>query len=164
MTAVNFNRAVRGPVTAVPIVAGKGVRLTADVQNNRWVVEADETVLWEAPTPDGVSMVVDAEFTLSEAMTNFEKIALVSGRMERGKESVFYPAYDHAGVNVTTVENISGSGSNVLIDYVSLQITSATKLKSVLVIRKTLGSSAISTATPTAPFMYKIIGINRINA
>ena len=46
MTAINSNRAIRGPVTAVPVVAGKGVRLVADTENNRWVVEADETVLW----------------------------------------------------------------------------------------------------------------------
>lgn len=48
MTAVNLNRAIRGPVTAVPIVAGKGVRLVADTQNNRWVVEADDS--WEDVT------------------------------------------------------------------------------------------------------------------
>ena len=40
MTAINSNRAIRGPVTAVPVVAGKGVRLGADTENNRWGVEA----------------------------------------------------------------------------------------------------------------------------
>lgn len=48
MTAVNLNRAVRGPVTAVPIVAGKGVRLVADTENNRWLVEVDNS--WEDVT------------------------------------------------------------------------------------------------------------------
>ena len=38
-------QAVRGPVTAVPVVAGKGVRLREDTENNRVVAEADETVL-----------------------------------------------------------------------------------------------------------------------
>lgn len=70
MTAVNLNRAVRGPVTAVPIVAGKGVRLVADTQNNRWVVEADETVLWNDTTPPALGDTI----TLSEVITNFEKI------------------------------------------------------------------------------------------
>lgn len=42
MTAVNLNRAIRGPVTAVPVVAGKGVRIVPDVENNRFVVEAEE--------------------------------------------------------------------------------------------------------------------------
>lgn len=70
MTAINSNRAIRGPVTAVPVVAGKGVRLVADTENNRWVVEADETVLWEGTL--GAVGVTSA--TLSEAFTNFEQI------------------------------------------------------------------------------------------
>ena len=72
MTAINSNRAIRGPVTAVPVVAGKGVRLVADTENNRWVVEADETVLWEGNclTQGGSAA------TLSEAASNFEKIAV----------------------------------------------------------------------------------------
>ena len=69
MTAVNLNRAVRGPVTAVPIVAGKGVRLVADTQNNRWVVEADETVLWGNSSGS-------ASIQLSEICTNFERLRL----------------------------------------------------------------------------------------
>ena len=72
MTAINSNRAIRGPVTAVPVVAGKGVRLVADTENNRWVVEADETVLWSgACLKQG-----DGAATLSEAASNFDKIAV----------------------------------------------------------------------------------------
>ncbi len=67
MTAINSNRAIRGPVTAVPVVAGKGVRLVADTENNRWVVEADETVLWEGSFSTG-------NITLSESIYNFERI------------------------------------------------------------------------------------------
>lgn len=70
MTAINSNRAIRGPVTAVPVVAGKGVRLVADTDNNRWVVEADETVLWEG---------VATSATLSELPTNFERLRIEFG-------------------------------------------------------------------------------------
>ena len=70
MTAINSNRAIRGPVTAVPVVAGKGVRLTADTENNRWVVEADETVLWEGNQEAGNTVV------LSESSANFERLAV----------------------------------------------------------------------------------------
>ena len=70
MTAINSNRAIRGPVTAVPIVAGKGVRLVADTENNRWVVEADETVLWEGKQVAGNTV------SLSESAANFEKLAV----------------------------------------------------------------------------------------
>ena len=71
MTAVNLNRAIRGPVTAVPVVAGKGVRIVPDVENNRFVAEADETVLYE-----DASGAID-NITLSEAMSNFERIKIV---------------------------------------------------------------------------------------
>ena len=70
MTAINSNRAIRGPVTAVPVVAGKGVRLVADTENNRVVAEVDETVLYEnsATGRDGAHSV-----TLSETLRNFER-------------------------------------------------------------------------------------------
>lgn len=80
MTAVNLNRAIRGPVTAVPVVAGKGVRIVPDVENNRFVVEADETVLWET-TSSGVD---SGDITVSEAITNFEKYEIYGFETERG--------------------------------------------------------------------------------
>lgn len=67
MTVINSNRVVRGPVTAVPLVAGKGVKITADTVNNRFVAEVDETVLW---TYDGTTP--QASVTLSESSSNFE--------------------------------------------------------------------------------------------
>ena len=76
MTAINSNRAIRGPVTAVPVVAGKGVRLVADTENNRWVVEADETVLWEQSSYTyGLTSV-----TLSESYKNFEMIKVYTNK------------------------------------------------------------------------------------
>ena len=73
MTAVNLNRAIRGPVTAVPVVAGKGVRIVPDTVNNRFFVEADETVLWE--NTDGVSS-TNFPLTLSESISNFERVKI----------------------------------------------------------------------------------------
>lgn len=73
MTAVNFNRAVRGPVTAVPVVAGHGVRIVPDTVNNRFVAEADETVLFDGEGT-GVSTA-----NLSESVYNFEKIRIYIG-------------------------------------------------------------------------------------
>lgn len=72
MTVINSNRAVRGPVTAIPLVAGKGVKITADTVNNRFVAEVDETVLWEGNCLTQGSTAV----TLLEAASNFEKIAV----------------------------------------------------------------------------------------
>ena len=75
MTAVNLNRAVRGPVTAVPVVAGKGVRLVADTVNNGFFVEADETVLYEGTFTHQTF----PDITLSESYTNFEKLEITLG-------------------------------------------------------------------------------------
>lgn len=66
MTAINSNRAIRGPVTAVPVVAGKGVRLVADTENNRWVVEADETLVFNGTAA--------ASVTCSESLNNFSRV------------------------------------------------------------------------------------------
>lgn len=71
MTAINSNRAIRGPVTAIPVVAGKGVRLVADTENNRWVVEADETVLYE-----NASGALDS-VPLNETLSHFERVDIV---------------------------------------------------------------------------------------
>jgi hypothetical protein len=71
-TLVNNLRAIRGPVTAVPMVAGKGVRIVPDVENNRFVVEADETVLWE-----GAYSSATTSITLSESLANFERIKVL---------------------------------------------------------------------------------------
>lgn len=72
MTVINSNRVVRGPVTAVPLVAGKGVVITADTVNNRYVAEVDETVLWSGSCLTQGSAAV----SLSEAASNFEKIEI----------------------------------------------------------------------------------------
>ena len=68
MTAINSNRAIRGPVTAVPVVAGTGVRFVKDVENNRVVAEVDETLLYSNGTT--------ASATLSETAANFEKLRI----------------------------------------------------------------------------------------
>ena len=85
MTAINSNRAIRGPVTAVPVVAGKGVRLVADTENNRWVVEADETVLFEDTSSTGT---VVASVVLSESASNFEKVEITLGWAGGGSSPV----------------------------------------------------------------------------
>lgn len=86
---MNLNRAVRGPITAVPVVAGNGVRFVQDVQNNRVVAEADETVLWEGT---GWSVGDTGQsLTLSESPLNFETIR-VYGYRPLGTGSNVYSA------------------------------------------------------------------------
>lgn len=167
MTAVNLNRAVRGPVTAVPVVAGKGVRIVPDVENNRFVVEADETVLWE-----NENNTQNPTMSLSEALTNFEYI-----RIE------YSTSFDY------TVSEYSYNETTVLIPtrnimtnkrmYITDMFPNSTSLNQ-LVIRmliytisndaKTLTydkgfqlyySGSWSTGTTSMP-IYKVVGVNRI--
>ena len=99
MTAINSNRAIRGPVTAVPVVAGKGVRLVADTENNRIVAEADETVLWET-TSSGVD---SGSITVSEAITNFEKYEIYGFETERGGTFVNTFAYSQIPFDYSSI-------------------------------------------------------------
>ena len=65
MTTIN-PQAVRGPVTAVPVVAGTGVRFVEDAQNNRVVAEIDETELWSGTRTHSI--------ITSESIHNFKYI------------------------------------------------------------------------------------------
>lgn len=165
MTAVNLNRAVRGPVTAVPIVAGKGVRLVADTQNNRWVVEADETVLYS-----GVKSIGDdgmATYTLSESPLNFQYIKVywcASGNdvsEAGGNKSVGVSEWDpqiYTSDNTFISAQMNGTTGTSFTRYdVSANVSG---------IRSTSWAvqGSLNSATSNAKWfhIYKIVGINRI--
>ena len=71
-TLVNNLRAIRGPVTAVPMVGASGVIVEPDTVNNQVVVRADETVLWSGAYSTGTTSI-----TLSESLSNFERIKVL---------------------------------------------------------------------------------------
>lgn len=149
MTAVNLNRAVRGPVTAVPIVAGKGVKLTADVENNRWLVEADETVLWSGDFKYG-----DAAVTLSETIANFERILLVSG-------NTYMIHYRKAADGSFTLINALPAGdTKQRVAYATFSISGASV--SYLSNRVMKGDTAYPNVSDGETHIIQIVGINRI--
>lgn len=158
MTAINSNRAIRGPVTAVPVVAGKGVRLVADTENNRWVVEADETVLWE-----GIQeLTVNTEITLSETYKNFERIRFECSRTGLKRVSEFN-TYDDGVHNAVTLLDSQVDASNVLIiDSVNLSLSNAVKPKVAGVGRKSFSASTFNSSTSSPQTLIKVVGINRI--
>ena len=170
MTAVNLNRAVRGPVTAVPIVAGKGVRLVADTENNRWVVEADETVLWE--NASGTNLRYGA--TLSESRQNFETIRLLISM--QSNEPVGYVDIPMVGINKDSAFTIQPSipyshdtGKTYCLNWKIYISATDTSLKSTGAIfwgkSGTDGATAgswVQGANTDVPIIYKVIGINRI--
>ena len=152
-------QAVRGPVTAVPVVAGKGVRLREDIENNRVVAEVDETVLWQGSPTNSV--------TLSENMNNFEFIDV-------------YERWDNASANAT-VNRIYMEGKTTAIINFSIGMNTwylvvqkldlnGTSL-SVNSVHSIHGSSYTSTdiiheynTTLLKNTIIKVVGINRLSA
>lgn len=155
MTAVNLNRAVRGPVTAVPIVAGKGVKLTADTENNRWLVEADETDL--ISTSQELSN--GATFQLSESIANFEKVKIFCARNPSANAVECNELY--VGANYYFVKSSFIDNGTLIIDNAMLSISGTTVTVSAI-LRKLLASTTISTATNAPMTATKIVGVNRI--
>lgn len=166
MTAINSNRAIRGPVTAVPVVAGKGVRLVADTENNRWVVEADETVLYENNSPSQI--ISDTLFTLSESYLHFEKIKLYlrasGGNTTQGSYIVESPVYQNENTEVSALAVVNGVGSvmydmNVFLFNTTAPTTCSAKSTGT---RINIVSEGISTTAKRGARIYKIVGVNRI--
>lgn len=159
MTAINSNRAIRGPVTAVPVVAGKGVRLVADTENNRWVVEADETVLWE--NASGANSA-----TLSESRENFEKIVLIC-KDDNSRNSVLTIMSDATEAGNTFAINVTTS-TDLSYRFISCVVTSATTLQTYgAQVSYNVSSKAVNwmsgpSSTASYAKVFKIVGINRI--
>ena len=154
MTAINSNRAIRGPVTAVPVVAGKGVRLVADTENNRWVVEADETVLWEGALGPGSTT------TLSETIANFEAVEIF-GYTDDGASfpwSVKVATRGQSALNIGTVTTNNGWAK-----FLYMTISSGTTLAGVISRALTWGSGGWSgDGGLTGWRITKVVGINRV--
>ena len=153
MTAINSIRASRGPITAVPVVAGKGVRLVADTENNRWVVEADETVLWEGSYTSGTAI------QMSEAFANFDEI------------KVFYKSND----NLSSVFRFSPADNTLpYLNLFSYWVPSAKNSLSVkgsmftltsdtIVFTRGISGNTPGTITEASPItITRVVGVNRI--
>lgn len=155
MTAINSNRAIRGPVTAVPVVAGKGVRLVADTDNNRWVVEADETVLWE-----GTYASDNAGITFSESYKNFEFIRVEYTNNDGMNESKLIKTDQTATMINLPSFYVGSAQTHVALKDAQYSIgnTSLVYLRGV---DMNIGASTTVTAVCHIT-VNKIVGINRI--
>ena len=152
---MNLNRAIRGPVTAVPVVAGRGVRIVPDTANNRFVAEVDETVLYDvgSGTPSGTA-------TLSESPSNFERIGIT------------YYAFDVSNsynyIELPTNQSVFSFGSSwshsnagVASFFVRVTLSSLTLTCNRQSYVNFNSPSAVIDATSNFNF-YKVVGINRI--
>jgi uncharacterized protein Veg len=143
-------------VTAVPVVAGKGVRLVADTENNRWVVEADETVLYEnasGASPSAFPVI------LSEATTNFETIRFYY-RPWTSNSCVVEKAGDQS-IFMLEADWVGGTPTSVPYSFLDILTVSGTQLSFT---RGTFNMWSQTTLTEdTTQFrLFKVVGVNRI--
>lgn len=167
MTAINSNRAIRGPVTAVPVVAGKGVRLVADTENNRWVVEADETVLYQDDNPSQI--LTDTNLTLSESYLNFEKIKLeLKASAGSTVKAVYYVEGPVSQSEITEISNLPICPLNALMIDFNAFIFQPTATTTCTVkssgTRLVIASTGNTVTSSRGVLVQKIIGVNRISA
>lgn len=162
MTAVNLNRAIRGPVTAVPVVAGKGVRLVADTVNNRFVVESDETVLWEGDSEVGTTGYKSLD--LSEAAENFERIKVYMARGENFKGNEVFevsPLYPSVVQLMTTDPNTATTHYNYFTTF-TLTNSKYVEVSNACGYSQPNSTTVVTNGSWLHPF--KIIGVNRISS
>ena len=156
MTAVNLNRAIRGPVTAVPVVAGHGVRLVADTVNNRFVAEADETVLFY----DSNGQSGSNNITLSESISNFEYVQIEFATWSSERYIQILPVqsaeYQLSSVWIDNSGNYYHFANAIAITGTTYSLKKAAfhNFNSTSV---TKGGTAISNFKT-----YKVVGVNRI--
>lgn len=163
MTAVNLNRAIRGPVTAVPVVAGHGVRIVPDTVNNRFVVEADETVLWEGTD----TIANNLELTLSENYTNFERIRIYGETWNNWMPILWGEIITETrGSTIQASLSPSYLGANGgAIRLAQMMFTfSSNKITVSNVGLFSIQGTAVSSGTPTNTVIRKVVGINRISS
>lgn len=160
MTAINANRAIRGPVTAVPVVAGKGVRIVPDTVNNRFIIEADETVLWEY---DGTTP--QRSVTLSEPFTNFEFLDIYETWKNSGANpSVVRIAIDGSDTAVTNM-SLGNTTWHLNVQKWSMSGTSLSVVSAHALLGTSYTSTTISHLSNTDTIMNticKVVGVNRV--
>ena len=162
MTAINSNRAIRGPVTAVPVVAGKGVRLVADTENNRIVAEADETVLFEDTSSTGT---LAADVVLSESSVHFSKLEITLGWAGGGSSPVAGRLICICVPDGKRYGFAGYIGNDAAVHYVlggiSTNGTSLT-IPTCLDMYTTNNSSVTYQTFKNTIKVYKVVGINRV--
>ena len=147
MTAINSNRAIRGPVTAVPVVAGKGVRLVADTENNRWVVEADETVVFNGTAA--------ASVTCSETLSNFSRLRVYVKTGEfTALHEVEFDVDDPSVGFFYMAGNVHGYGAQISVSSTTVAISGA------LHVWFNAGGCGSENVTIV---ITKVVGINRVS-
>ena len=157
MTAIN-PQAVRGPVTAIPVVAGTGVRFVEDVPNNRVVAEVDETVLWSGAKASSCQ--------LSEAINHFEKIGVYLSDLN-GKVTEVFIQPTSADFTFPTIAPAMGPNqAGITFRFITVSDNTMTvtkgKTMSINYNDATTTWTADTNTTNNLNTLIKVVGINRV--
>lgn len=161
MTAVNLNRAVRGPVTAVPVVAGHGVRIVPDTVNNRFVAEADETVLYEKSIAQGATL-SSPTIALSETLNNFDRVRVYWRTWASAYSSLVSEFDTKTGNAYFTCIGGYWNGTNASTFIINLTPNSGLTELSFSAGKFVYLGTAATPSNANGTVVYKVVGINRI--
>lgn len=150
-------------VDSLPLVAGKGVKIT--VNENNVVASIDETVLWE-----GTLNTLNSDVSCLESIYNFERIK-VFYRVTADNTLQGVGVYEFEPSEISST-NFTSFGSFYLISngwygwwLCRLAVTDSNKIK-ITKTENSWGNSASPTSSnvdsSTVGYIYKIVGINRI--
>lgn len=158
---INSNRAIRGPVTAVPMVGQSGVVVEPDTQNNQVVVRADETVLWSGNyTPGDGSGTTNVSITLADGISNYEMIRVETEGKLGG--IIFLKGNTTRGYDSYVTAPDSDSNNNII----GLLIKKALNDDTHLTFKCGYGTSYATAYRTNQDWGYytlrQIVGINRI--
>jgi hypothetical protein len=141
-------------------VAGKGVRLTADTENNRWIVEADETVLWE----NASGSTAESGLSLSESPYNFEKLAITA--IDNNGNGVVQEI--PMGTNPTqftlTCEHINQAKTHLYFKVGKYTLSSSAITYVTDAETAVTGSTIGNSFGAKHMLIYKVVGINRVES
>ena len=160
---------VAGQLVGIPVgqvyTAGPGIK----IDNVHKTVSVDETVLYAAPTDAGTTLSLDDYVTLSESMTHFEKVRIYYAVQKAWAGKQVFEAYMVDGdlkVNLHNVWYREQSGFNVWYETFTYNKYTDSDLKFTQSggVQRAILNSTWNTTSGLTTIVYKIVGINRINA
>ena len=150
-----------GQTSATNFVAGPGIKID-EPSAGTVRIGTDETVLWESTNATGTNLT--NVFNLSESMGNFNKVKVVYRLWNDGFMPNWFE-FDYNNREGNSTKNICDVFTLNPLRFIGASFNfSANNSFVVNEIRYADGSFATQTLDKTRGAIYKVIGINRINA
>ena len=168
MNTIYDNTFVLGQTSATNFVAGPGIVID-EPSEGTVRIGTDETVLWEATTTTGIELGADEYVSLSESMTNFEKVYIYYALQPGWAGKHVFECYMVEGdvkINLHDVWYREQTGFNVWYETLTYNKYTDSDLKFTMAngVQRAILNSTWNTTSGLKTVLYKIVGINRINA